>query len=60
MGKPRTITGFQTHTSPVLVNFDEKAELGTEEYITVGNQILENLVLVEKNPEYDEDKEKRK
>lgn len=31
---------------------DEKAELGTEEYITVGNTILENLVIVQKNPDY--------
>lgn len=53
VGKPRTITGFQTHTSPVLVNNDEKAELGTEEYITVGNVILEDLVVVQKNPDYE-------
>nr|CAD7462624.1 unnamed protein product [Timema tahoe] len=32
-GKPKTITGFQTHTTPVLLAFGERAELATEEYI---------------------------
>lgn len=30
-GKPKTITGFQTHTTPVLLAFGERAELATEE-----------------------------
>lgn len=29
--QPKTITGFQTHTSPVLLNFSERAELATDE-----------------------------
>ena len=32
-GKPKTITGFQTHTTPVLLAFGERAELATEECI---------------------------
>ena len=28
-GKPRGITGFQTHTSPVLLHTKERAEIGT-------------------------------
>ncbi|KAH7934918.1 hypothetical protein HPB52_001990 [Rhipicephalus sanguineus] len=32
-GKPKTITGFQTHTTPVLLAYGERAELATEEYL---------------------------
>lgn len=30
-GKPKTITGFQTHTTPVILAHGERAELATEE-----------------------------
>ena len=30
-GRPKTITGFQTHTTPVLLTHGERAELATEE-----------------------------
>lgn len=33
--QPKTITGFQTHTSPVLLNFSERAELATDECKTL-------------------------
>lgn len=49
-GRPKTITGFQTQTSPVLVGAKERAELGNREYITLGS-VLEGCVLVEKAPE---------
>jgi 26S proteasome regulatory subunit N1 len=29
-GKPKTITGFQTHTTPVLLAAGERAELSTD------------------------------
>ena len=32
-GKPKSITGFQTHTTPVLLAYGERAELATEECI---------------------------
>ena len=35
-GKPKTITGFQTHTTPVLLAYGERAELATEECILFG------------------------
>ncbi len=35
-GKPKTITGFQTHTTPVLLASGERAELATEECILAG------------------------
>ena len=34
-GKPKTITGFQTHTTPVLLAYGERAELATDECILV-------------------------
>lgn len=36
-GKPKTITGFQTHTTPVLLAYGERAELATEECILLVN-----------------------
>lgn len=30
-GRPKTITGFQTHTTPVLLGFSDRAELATDE-----------------------------
>ena len=59
-GKPKKITGFQTHTSPVLVNQGERAELATEEYIPIQDTILENFVIVRRNPEYVEEEKPRK
>jgi 26S proteasome regulatory subunit N1 len=44
-GHPRTITGFQTHTTPVLLSHGERAELATEEYEAV-TEILENFVIL--------------
>uniref|UniRef100_A0A1I7W6A6 RPN1_C domain-containing protein n=1 Tax=Heterorhabditis bacteriophora TaxID=37862 RepID=A0A1I7W6A6_HETBA len=32
-GKPKTITGFQTHTTPVLLAYGERAELTNDEYL---------------------------
>jgi len=52
-GKPKTITGFQTHTTPVLVSTKERAELGTEEVLSVSS-VLEGIVIVIDNPEYDQ------
>lgn len=30
-GRPKSITGFQTHTTPVLLAYSERAELATDE-----------------------------
>jgi 26S proteasome regulatory subunit N1 len=48
-GKPKTITGFQTHSAPVLIAASERAELASEEYLPV-TPILEGFVIVRKNP----------
>lgn len=50
-GKPKTITGFQTHTTPVLLAYGERAELATEEYISL-MPIMEGFVILRKNPQY--------
>lgn len=31
-GRPKSITGFQTHTTPVLMGVNDRAELATDEY----------------------------
>ncbi|KAF7103352.1 hypothetical protein CFC21_104346 [Triticum aestivum] len=53
-GSPRTITGFHTHNTPVLLAAGERAELATEEYIPL-TPILEGFVILRKNPEHHED-----
>lgn len=50
-GKPKTITGFQTHTTPVLLAMGERAELATEEYISL-TPIMEGFCILRKNPNY--------
>ncbi len=55
-GKPRTISGFQTHTTPVRLGTTERAELATEEYIPFAH-VLEGFVILQKNPGWErEDK----
>ena len=53
-GKPRTISGFQTHSTPVRLGTTERAELATEEFIPYSNG-LENFVILQKNPGYEKD-----
>ncbi|CAG9770682.1 unnamed protein product [Ceutorhynchus assimilis] len=50
-GKPKTITGFQTHTTPVLLAHGERAELATEEYLSL-TPIMEGFVILKKNPDF--------
>jgi 26S proteasome regulatory subunit N1 len=49
-GKPKTITGFQTYTTPVLLGHGERAELATDDYIPL-SPILEGFVILRKNPD---------
>jgi len=56
-GKPKTITGFQTHSTPVLIGYTERCELATDEFKCLAS-VLEGFVIVEKNPEWmDEDEQ---
>ncbi|GAW79553.1 26S proteasome regulatory subunit RPN [Plasmodium gonderi] len=50
-GKPKTITGFQTHVTPVLLLHTDRAEIATEEYIPI-NDTLEGIVILKKDPNY--------
>jgi len=52
-GRPKQITGFQTRTTPVLINSGDRAELATEEYIPVAKStIMEDIVILKKNPKW--------
>ncbi|KIK97616.1 hypothetical protein PAXRUDRAFT_824776 [Paxillus rubicundulus Ve08.2h10] len=53
-GKPRTISGFQTHQTPVRLGTAERAELATEEYIPYAH-VLEGFVILQKNPGYEKE-----
>jgi 26S proteasome regulatory subunit N1 len=50
-GRPKKITGFQTRTTPVLLNYSDRAELATEEYVPVAT-VLEDFIILRKNPNY--------
>ncbi|XP_047340824.1 26S proteasome non-ATPase regulatory subunit 2 homolog A [Impatiens glandulifera] len=53
-GRPKTITGFQTHTTPVLLASGDRAELATDKYIPL-SPILEGFVILKENPDYRDD-----
>lgn len=46
-GRPKTITGWQTQSTPVLLSYGERAELEDEEYISLSSN-LEGLVILRK------------
>ncbi|KAG5943175.1 proteasome regulatory particle base subunit [Claviceps monticola] len=52
-GRPKTITGWQTQSTPVLLAYGERAELEDEEYISL-NGTLEGLVILKKNPDWED------
>ncbi|KAL8201505.1 hypothetical protein R6Q57_012844 [Mikania cordata] len=53
-GRPKTITGFQTHSTPVLLAAGDRAELATEKYVPL-SPILEGFVILKDNPDYREE-----
>ena len=46
-GRPKTITGWQTQSTPVLLSYGERAELEDEKYISASN-VLEGVVILRK------------
>jgi len=52
-GVPKTITGFVTNNTPVLLSYGERAQLATEEYLPV-TPLLEGFVILKKNPDYEQ------
>jgi len=57
-GRPKTITGFQTHTTPVLLASGDRAELESGKYIPITSN-LENVVIMKKNPAWEEEDAKK-
>ena len=55
-GRPKTITGFQTHTTPVLLSVGDRAELATNKYLPL-TSVLEGVVIIKENPDYVETNE---
>lgn len=49
-GKPRGISGFQQHTTPVLLAHGERAQLASDEYIALSD-VLEGVVILKPNPD---------
>ncbi|KKA29908.1 hypothetical protein TD95_001470 [Thielaviopsis punctulata] len=54
-GRPKTITGWQTQSTPVVLGYGERAELENEEYISLSST-LEGVVILRKNPEWEDEK----
>ena len=48
-GRPKSITGFQTHSTPVLLGGRDRAELVDDTYIAAAS-VLEGVVVLRKNP----------
>lgn len=46
-GRPKTITGWQTQSTPVLLAYGERAELEDEQYVSLSSN-LEGLVILRK------------
>ena len=46
-GRPKTITGWQTQKTPVLLAFGERAELEDEEWLSMAN-VLEGVCILKK------------
>ena len=47
-GNPRTISGFQIHTSPAVINTGERCEINGEDFISYSD-VLEGIVIVKEN-----------
>jgi len=50
-GRPKTITGWQTQSTPVLLSYGERAELEDDEYICLSN-VMEGICILRKNPDW--------
>lgn len=49
-GKPKTITGFQTHTTPVLLSATDKVEVAPVKHRPVAS-VIEGIFVVEEKPQ---------
>ena len=55
-GNPRTISGFQIHTSPAVINAGERCEINGEDFISYSD-VLEGVVIVKENEKRKKDDE---
>ena len=53
-GRPKGISGFQTHTSPVPLAVPDRAELAGDEWL-LASKHLEGIVILKKNPDFKEE-----
>ena len=53
-GKPRAISGFQTHSTPVRLGHTERAELATEEFFPY-THVLEGFAVLAKNKGFEKE-----
>ena len=58
-GKPKRITGFQTHDTPVLIGQSERAELASDEYLPE-TPVIENFLILRPNPDYEPEQDLNK
>lgn len=58
-GNPRTITGFLIQNSPVLLAQGDRCELSSDEFKSISD-VLEDIVIIQENPEYDRNTNKTK
>jgi hypothetical protein len=49
-GRPKSITGFQTHTTPVMLGVRDRAELADDAWLPLSSA-LEGVVVVRPNPD---------
>ena len=53
-GNPRTISGFQIHTSPAIINTGERCEINGEDFVPYSD-VLEGIVIVKEKERKKED-----
>lgn len=58
-GRPKSITGFQTHETPVLLGYMDRAELASDEFVSIAS-VLEGFAIVRENEESELKRKKRK
>eukprot|EP01130_Rhizamoeba_saxonica_P002470 TRINITY_DN12264_c0_g1_i1.p1 TRINITY_DN12264_c0_g1~~TRINITY_DN12264_c0_g1_i1.p1 ORF type:complete len:888 (-),score=227.22 TRINITY_DN12264_c0_g1_i1:22-2463(-) len=58
-GNPKTITGFRTQETAVLMGYGDRAELASDDYIPYSS-ILEGCVVLKENPDSQSNKRKQR
>eukprot|EP01083_Nonionella_stella_P132487 402806_1 len=56
---PKRITGFQTHETPILLQYNDRAILAQDTFVSVCS-VLEGFAILRKNPESEQEKKKRR